>query len=167
MLFWTLNDVWSTHAQIGYKNSSYYDVNNQGLEAKQTKLILGGKRAINPEKTHFLKITGSLLNENTDDDTLAYDQSAIQFGYDALYNTKFISYANASIGYQYRSYKEATAVGAQKRKDDRFTFKFNVGKDFFVTQSINMGVTLLDNQSNITTSKYDKYKTALTWKIKL
>ena len=167
MLFWTLNDVWSTHAQIGYKNSSYYDVNNQGLEAKQTKLILGGKRAINPEKTHFLKITGSLLNENTDDDTLAYDQSAIQFGYDALYNTKFISYANASIGYQYRSYKEATAVGAQKRKDDRFTFKFNVGKDFFDTQSINMGVTLLDNQSNITTSKYDKYKTALTWKIKL
>lgn len=164
ILMWKLKSNWTSTFELGYRDSTYFADANNGLEAEQTRLKVGFVKSFESKLKQNAKIQLVYLDEDTNTKSVAYQQIGLDLGYALILDHKLLDRLNVGALYHNRDYDEA-AAGLAKRDDDRFTLKASLNKAIFDGQSLQLDFNWVDNDSNLNTSKYDKYKVGLGWNI--
>lgn len=164
ILVWKLDDSWTSMFELGYRDSSYFSESSNGLEAEQIRFKAGFLKAFDTKLKQNAKLQLVYLDESTNLKSVAYEQFGLNLDYVLVLEQKLLDKLNLGAMYHNRDYDEA-AAGLAKRKDDRLTFKVGLSKAVFEGQSLELNFNWVDNDSNLNTSKYDKYKVGLGWNI--
>ena len=163
---WKLKSNWTSTLELGFRDSNYFAEGNNGLEAEQTRLKVGFMKTLDSTLNQNIRVQLIYLSEDTNLKSVAYDQMGLDLGYAVVLDHKLLDRLSLGALYHNRNYDEA-AAGLAKRDDDRFTLKAGLSKAIFDGQTLQLDFSYIDNDSNLNTSKYDKYKAGLSWNIAL
>jgi len=166
-LIWSMNPSWSSSFELGYRDSHYFDDTNEGLDSHQTRLKTGLQRSLNQNKSQFVKLNFSYIDEKARLANVSYHQIGFDLSYDAFFKQIIIDRLSINALLHTRDYDKFLTAINSAREDERLTLKLNLSKRVSELHSLSLDLNYQENDSNLNASKYDKLKAGLSWTIAL
>jgi hypothetical protein len=153
------------NGDISFTMTDYFAQGSTGEEGNNTLISFGMMKFLDKKGLQTLRLDLSQSFEKPNDAPLRYNESSATLGYRIVLKKWWIHSFSPSANYKVRMYSFNDGTG--KREDDQYGLAIDADKMISKKQRLNFKMSMLENESNKTSSHYKNAQVSLTYSLDL